>query len=155
MKSQPLKLQIYKVLCLSIKHHSHAPSALTHIVQSLQYTDHLSEPMAELLAVLSKEFDHNQLAEEVLREIGGMSFSASHGDSKGPRSFSKFLIRLAELVPRLVTGQISLLLPHIDSEVCLEHLSYLYPLPILTRLVHSTELSNANGARRSNRHTHS
>lgn len=71
--------------------------------------------MAELLAVLSKEFDHSQLAEEVLREIGAKEFNAQ--DTKGPRSFSKFLIRLAELAPRLVTKQISLLLPHIDSEV--------------------------------------
>lgn len=116
MKSQPTKLLVYKIICLAVKHHSHAVTAQTSVLQSLQYFDHLSEPMAELLAVLSKEFDHSQLAEEVLREIGAKEFNAQ--DTKGPRSFSKFLIRLAELAPRLVTKQISLLLPHIDSEVC-------------------------------------
>jgi condensin complex subunit 1 len=115
MKSQPTKLLVYKIICLAVKHHSHAVTAQNSVLQSLQYFDHLSEPMAELLAVLSKEFDHSQLAEEVLREIGAKEFNAQ--DTKGPRSFSKFLIRLAELSPRLVTKQISLLLPHIDSEV--------------------------------------
>jgi condensin complex subunit 1 len=115
MKSQPLKLLIYKIVCLAVKHHSHSITAQASIVQSLQYYEHLSEPMAELLAVLAKEFDHSQLAEEVLREIGAKEFNAQ--DTKGPRSFSKFLIRLAELSPRLVTKQISLLLRHIDSEV--------------------------------------
>lgn len=37
------------------------------IMQNLQYTEHLSEPMAELVALLAKEFDYSQLGEEVLR----------------------------------------------------------------------------------------
>jgi len=36
-------------------------------MQCLQYFEHLSEPMAEALTVLAKEFDHSQLAEEILR----------------------------------------------------------------------------------------
>lgn len=84
-------------------------------MQSLQYFEHLSEPMAEALTVLAKEFDHNQLAEEILREIAQKHFSAQ--DTKGPRAFSRFLVRLAELAPRLVLKQISLLLSHLDSEV--------------------------------------
>jgi condensin complex subunit 1 len=115
MKTQSIKLSVYKVICLAVKHHSHSLMAQATIVQSIQYFEHLSEPMAELLTVLVKEFDHSQLAEEVLREIGGKEFNAQ--DSKGPRSFSKFLIRFSELSPRLVTKQISLLLRHIDSEV--------------------------------------
>lgn len=48
------------------------------------------------------------------REISTKRFSAQ--DAKGPRSFSRFLIRLAELSPRLVLKQMSLLLTHLDSE---------------------------------------
>ena len=36
-------------------------------MQCLQYYEHLSEPMAEVLSLLVNEFDHSQLAEEVLR----------------------------------------------------------------------------------------
>ncbi|KAH9982965.1 hypothetical protein BGW80DRAFT_1441454 [Lactifluus volemus] len=69
MKSQPIKLGVYKVICLAVKHHGHGPAAQTAIIQSLQYYEHLSEPMAECLNVLLKEFDHAQLSEEILREI--------------------------------------------------------------------------------------
>ncbi|KAL5499094.1 CND1 [Sanghuangporus vaninii] len=114
MKSNEIKLGVYKVICLAVKHHGHGFGAQISIMQCLQYYEHLSEPMAEALTVLAKEFDHSQLAEEILREIAGKNFSAQ--DTKGPRAFSKFLVRLAELSPRLVLKQISLLLAHLDSE---------------------------------------
>jgi hypothetical protein len=52
MKLTPLKLPIYKIICLAIKHHSHSLAAQITILQSLQYHEHLAEPMAELLAIL-------------------------------------------------------------------------------------------------------
>ncbi|KAH8113838.1 non-SMC mitotic condensation complex subunit 1-domain-containing protein [Phellopilus nigrolimitatus] len=114
MKSNDIKLGVYKVICLAVKHHGHGFGAQISIMQCLQYYEHLSEPMAEALTVLAKEFDHNQLAEEILREIAGKNFNGQ--DTKGPRAFSRFLVRLAELSPRLVMKQISLLLAHLDSE---------------------------------------
>ena len=122
MKSQPIKLGVYKVICLAVKHHGHGPAAQTTIIQSLQYYEHLSEPMAECLNVLLKEFDHAQLGDEILREISAKNFNAQ--DTKGPRNFSKFLTQFAEWAPRAVLKQISLLLSHLDSEVRL-HLSCL------------------------------
>lgn len=115
MKSQPIRLGVYKVICLAVKHHGHALAAQISIMQSLQYYEHLSEPMAECLTILAKEFDHAQLGDEIMREIAAKSFSAQ--DSKGPRAFSRFLVRFAELAPRSVLKQISLLLSHLDSEV--------------------------------------
>lgn len=115
MKSQPIKLGVYKVICLAVKHHGHALAAQISIMQSLQFYEHLSEPMAECLTVLAKEFDHSQLGDEILREIAAKNFSAQ--DTKGPRAFSKFLVRFSELAPRAVLKQISLLLAHLDSEV--------------------------------------
>lgn len=115
MKSQPIKLGVYKVICLAVKHHSHGPAAQTTIMQSLHLNEHLPEPMAECLNVLLKEFDHAQLGDEILREIAAKNFNAQ--DTKGPRNFSKFLIQFAEWAPRTVLKQISLLLSHLDSEV--------------------------------------
>ena len=115
MKSNDIRLGVYKVICLAVKHHGHGFGAQISIMQSLQYYEHLSEPMAEALTVLAKEFDHPQLAEEILREIASKNFNGQ--DTKGPRAFSRFLVRLAELSPRLVLKQISLLLNHLDSEV--------------------------------------
>ncbi|KAH9953728.1 hypothetical protein BGW80DRAFT_1513676 [Lactifluus volemus] len=62
-------------LCLAVKHHGHGPAAQTSIMKPLQYYEHLSEPMAECLNVLLKEFDHAQLGEEILREIAAKSFN--------------------------------------------------------------------------------
>jgi condensin complex subunit 1 len=41
--------------------------AQTQIMQNLTYFEHLAEPMAELLNILEKEFDHTILTEEILR----------------------------------------------------------------------------------------
>lgn len=115
MKNNDIKLGVYKVICLAVKNHGHGFGAQISIMQCLQYFEHLAEPMAEALTVLVKEFDHPQLAEEILREVAGKSFSAN--DSKSPRVFSRFLVHLTQLVPRLVLKQASLLLAHLDSEV--------------------------------------
>lgn len=124
MKSSAIRSGIYKAICYAVKHQGHGLAAQISIMQSLQYYDHLSEHMADLLYALSSEFDHNQLGDEILREIAGKSFSAQ--DNKGPRVFSKFLIRFSELAPRQVLKQLSLLLSQLDSEVFTRH----YSLPL-------------------------
>ena len=124
MKSSVIRSGIYKAICYAVKHQGHGLAAQISIMQSLQYYDHLSEHMADLLYALSSEFDHNQLGDEILREIAGKSFSAQ--DNKGPRVFSKFLIRFSELAPRQVLKQLSLLLSQLDSEVFTRH----YSLPL-------------------------
>lgn len=43
------------------------PAAQTSIIQNLSYFEHLSEPMAEFLQILSEQYDYPQLAEEILR----------------------------------------------------------------------------------------
>ncbi len=48
-------------------------------------------------------------------EISTKHFVAQ--DAKGPRSIGRFLVKLAELSPRLVLKQMSLLQAHLDCEV--------------------------------------
>ncbi|KAJ7178708.1 non-SMC mitotic condensation complex subunit 1-domain-containing protein [Mycena crocata] len=114
MKSQDIKLSVYKVICLAVKHHGHIITAQITIIQNLQFFEHLSEPMAECLTILAKEFDHAQLGDDVLREIASKTFTGQ--DNKGPRTFSKFLIKFSELAPRLMLKQMPLLLGQLDSE---------------------------------------
>ncbi|KAG9093663.1 Condensin complex subunit [Ceratobasidium sp. 370] len=114
MKDEGIRYGIYKAICLAVKHHDHASSAQVLIMQSLQLHEHLAEPMAEVLIVLSKEFDYPQLAEAVLREVANKTFNAQ--DTKTPRSFSKFLVLLTSEAPRLVLKQFSLVSTQIDSE---------------------------------------
>lgn len=51
------------------------------IMQNLQYTEHLSEPMADLVTILAKEFDYSQLGEDVLRCARSLSSSHEKGDA--------------------------------------------------------------------------
>ncbi|KAM0787854.1 hypothetical protein ACM66B_003907 [Microbotryomycetes sp. NB124-2] len=109
-----IKQGIYQVICVAAKSHGQAFSVQMTIMQNLQYAEHLSESMAELVHLLAKEFDYSRLGEDVLREIASRQFNTQ--DTKGPRSFSKFLIRLAEISPRVILKQIALLQKHLDSE---------------------------------------
>ncbi|CDO72557.1 hypothetical protein BN946_scf184983.g40 [Trametes cinnabarina] len=114
MKSADIRRAVYKAICLAVKHQGHILAAQISIMQSLQYYEHLAEPMAECLNVLARDFDHSQLGDDILREIASKSFSAQ--DSKGPRVFSRFIVRYAELAPHQVLKQLALLLAHLNSE---------------------------------------
>ncbi|GAK64550.1 mitotic chromosome condensation-related protein [Moesziomyces antarcticus] len=145
LKVQPIKLGIFKVICQAVKAHGQAFSAQTSIMQSLQYYEHLAEPMAELLAVMRLEFDYERLGEEVLREVAAKSFGAM--DTKSPRSFGRFLVRMAELSPRSVLKQISLLQKHLDSESYPMRNALIETLGLLIKELALTDDSlNADGA---------
>ncbi|CAG8517034.1 9868_t:CDS:10 [Cetraspora pellucida] len=94
IKDPAIKRVVYQILSTCVKDHNHAFGAQTSIIQNLQYYEHLSEPMAEFLDVLAKQCDHTQIAEEILM----------------------FLVKLSELVPKVVMKQIGLLVKHLDSE---------------------------------------
>ncbi|KAJ3569809.1 hypothetical protein NP233_g4807 [Leucocoprinus birnbaumii] len=114
MKGTEVKMAAQKVICLSVKHHNQVLAANTNIIQNLQFYEHLPEILADLLYILATQYDHTQLGDDILREIAGKTFNAQ--DSKGPRNFSRFLIKYAEYLPRSVLKQISLLLAQLDSE---------------------------------------
>ncbi|KAI0381196.1 condensin component [Hypomontagnella monticulosa] len=114
VKNTAIKMHAFKVLCIAIKHHGHGYAAQISIVQNLTYFEHLSEPMAEFLHILAEQYDYPQLADEVLREISNKEFNSN--DTKGPKSVSAFIIKLSELVPRLVIKQMTMLAKQLDSE---------------------------------------
>ncbi|WFD43939.1 condensin complex non-SMC subunit Cnd1 [Malassezia psittaci] len=114
MKSAAIKKPLFQVMSLAAKLHGQALSVQTSIMQSLQYYEHCAEPMADLLAYMRTEYDMERLAEDILRELANKTFTSL--DSKSPRSFGRFLVRMAEINPRSVLKQISLLQTHLDSE---------------------------------------
>ena len=115
MKDKDKRKYAHKVICLAVKHHGHALTAQISIMQNLQFYEHAGEPMAELLCILVKEYDHSQLCDEVLREVAGKTFSGQ--DPKGGRTCAKFLTEVVRMSSRSVLKQISLLLALLDSEV--------------------------------------
>lgn len=114
MKVTSCRMFCFKVLCIAIKHNGHALGAQTSIIQNLTYFEHLSEPMAELLHILSEQYDYAQLSSEVLRELAAKEFSPN--DAKGPKAVSPFITKLSELEPRLVGKELGQLAKFLDSE---------------------------------------
>ncbi|RKF63098.1 Condensin complex subunit 1 [Erysiphe neolycopersici] len=114
VKNTSIRMHTFKLLCLAIKHHGHGYAAQISIVQNLTYFEHLAEPMAEFLHILAEQYDHSQLAEEILRELSNKEFNSN--DSKGPKSVSSFIVKLSELAPRVVIKQMTLLAKQLDSE---------------------------------------
>ncbi|SLM37036.1 condensin complex subunit 1 [Lasallia pustulata] len=130
VKSTAIRMHAFKVLCIAVKHHGHAFGAQTSLIQNLTYFEHLSEPMAEFLHILSDQYDYPQLTDEILRqahilidycekltsnrELSGREFN--NNDTKGPKSVSTFIMKLSELAPRLVIKQMTLLAKQLDSE---------------------------------------
>ncbi|KAI0542531.1 armadillo-type protein [Xylaria digitata] len=114
VKNTAIRMHAFKVLCIAVKHHGHGYAAQISIVQNLTYFEHLSEPMAEFLHILSEQYDYPQLTEEILREIGNKEFNSN--DTKGPKSVSTFIAKLSEHVPKLVIKQMTMLAKQLDSE---------------------------------------
>ncbi|KAF3066398.1 Condensin complex subunit 1 [Daldinia childiae] len=114
VKNTAIKMHAFKVLCIAVKHHGHGYAAQISIVQNLTYFEHLSEPMAEFLHILAEQYDYPQLADEILREISNKEFNTN--DTKGPKSVSSFIVKLSELIPRLVIKQMTMLAKQLDSE---------------------------------------
>jgi len=114
MKETEIRYSAQTVICVSVKHHGQILAANTNIIQNLQFYEHLPEILADLLSMLATTYDHVQLGDNILREIAGKTFNAQ--DNKGPRNFSRFLIRYVDHQPRSVLKQLSLLLAQLDSE---------------------------------------
>ncbi|KAG9229123.1 armadillo-type protein [Amylocarpus encephaloides] len=114
VKNTAIRMHAFKVLCIAIKNHGHGYAAQISIVQNLTYFEHLAEPMAEFLRILGQEFLHEQLSDEVLRELSNKEFNSN--DTRGPKSVSSFIVKLSELAPKMVIKQMTLLAKQLDSE---------------------------------------
>ncbi|OWB55687.1 hypothetical protein B5S28_g1563 [[Candida] boidinii] len=112
-KELSIKMYSFKVLSMAVKFHGQASSVENSILQHLTYFQHLASTMAELLETLSTHYDYTQLTDEVLREVSQREFSDS--DANGPKSISSFLIRLSELIPRVVMKHMSLVQQLLDN----------------------------------------
>ncbi|OLL22186.1 Condensin complex subunit 1 [Neolecta irregularis DAH-3] len=114
IKTVAIRMRVFKVLGIAIKHHGHAFGAQTCIVQALLYFEHLPEYMAEFLQILIEQYDYPQLTDDILRELSCKEFSST--DTKSPKYVASFLAKLSELLPNLVNKQMTLLIKHLDSE---------------------------------------
>ncbi|QSL64500.1 hypothetical protein MERGE_001801 [Pneumocystis wakefieldiae] len=114
MRISSVKIRVFKLLCIAVKHQGHAFGAQTSLIQGLQYYEHLPELVAEFLQILSEQYDYPQLLDEILRELSVKEFNSN--DNKGPKSISLFLVKLSDMMPRNVLKQMTMIIKFLDSD---------------------------------------
>lgn len=99
-----------------------APCLLNTVVAALVDLLHTYDHMAPLVAELCckvNEKPSNVLATELLREIGRLDtegYTDQGGKASGIKNVAPLISELAAVRPRVVLSNLSLLLPHLDSE---------------------------------------
>ncbi|EGD75262.1 hypothetical protein PTSG_06915 [Salpingoeca rosetta] len=116
VKDKDVMHLLTSILGLMVQKYNHSLGASTAIVHLLPHFEHLSHPLASMLAAFAHDFDSPAVVTDVLREIAKMDNSDFVRDASGSRYFASFLAELATLVPELVLPSLSLLLPHLDGE---------------------------------------
>jgi len=97
-----------------------APCLLNTVVAALVDLLHTYDHIAPLVAELCCIVNGQVLATELLREIGRLDTTEGSNDTgnkaSGIKNIAPFISELAAVRPRVVLSNISLLLPHLDSE---------------------------------------
>lgn len=113
IKIPALKRLIITINSVAVKNHGQSSSAQNAILTNLTYFSHLSNFSAELLTILSTEYNYPQLTEDILKDVSNRVFNAK--DSTGPKSISGFLVRLSELLPVVMLRQMSSLIKLLNN----------------------------------------
>lgn len=108
LKLSSLKFFIIKIISISVKNHNQSSNVQNAILSNLTYFPHLTTFNADLLKVITTEFDYPQLTEDILRDISNKEFNSK--DLTGPKAVSNFLIKLSELIPKVVLRQMPLII---------------------------------------------
>ncbi|OBZ84409.1 Condensin complex subunit 1 [Choanephora cucurbitarum] len=146
-KSSQIKERIFRVLSLCVKHYDHLSVAQTTIMQDLQYYEHSAETMAELLVYMIDKQNYTQLADEILREISNREFkdvSKEVKDSPNPKTFAAFLLKIAELSPKTILKNLTVLINQLDSESYLMRVTLIDILGYLIAELSKTIEENSN-----------
>ncbi|CAR25264.1 condensin subunit YCS4 [Lachancea thermotolerans CBS 6340] len=113
LKMPAIKLFIIKIIGTAVKNHGQSSSTQNAILTSLTYFVHLNNFSAELLQAINDDFDFPQLTEDILRDISNKEFNSK--DVKGPKSIATFLVKLSELIPRIVLRQMTLIVKLLNN----------------------------------------
>ncbi|KAH7430593.1 hypothetical protein KP509_08G005100 [Ceratopteris richardii] len=99
----------------STKYHYVTQTAAS-ILHLLHKYEHLPVHLAEAVAYAEKKYHDGSLALALIREIGRLNPKDYARDGMGADNVGKFLVELAEHMPRLVTTNVGVLMPHFGGE---------------------------------------
>jgi len=111
-----VRLSIIQVLGTVNKKYNYTLSCSLKFVQHLKHFEHLVSVLGQATEVLVKDFNCTSMVMELVREISRIDTKELARDTSGTRSYSLFLVDLAERVPEYMKPSISLLTTHLDGE---------------------------------------
>lgn len=114
LKHYNLKNALCESLALAVREQSFGSQLKTIVIQDLNYFDHLSQFSAELLNILICKFDDAQLAEDIIRDIGGLQFGAN--ETAAAHIISEFLVHLTDLNSKTVLKCMPFVIPLMDCD---------------------------------------
>ncbi|VFQ71707.1 unnamed protein product [Cuscuta campestris] len=100
--------------CATKFHHTaQSCASILHLIHKYDYTvPHL----ADAVAGAEKKFADGTLATSLIREIGRTNPTDYVKDAVGAENIGRFLVELADQLPKLVSTNVGLLIPHFDGE---------------------------------------
>jgi len=111
-----VRLSIMQVLGTVNKKYNYTLSCSLKFVQHLKHFEHLVSVLGQATEVLVKDFNCTSMVMELVREISRIDSKELARDTSGTRSYSLFLVDLAERLPEFMKPSISLLTTHLDGE---------------------------------------
>jgi len=111
-----VRLSIIQVLGTVNKKYNYTLSCSLKFIQHLKHFEHLVSVLGQATEVLVKEFNCSSMVMELVREISRIDTKELARDTSGTRSYSLFLVDLAERLPEYMKPSISLLTTHLDGE---------------------------------------
>eukprot|EP00250_Pteridium_aquilinum_P008672 c18119_g1_i1 orf=229-4548(+) len=99
----------------STKYHyiTQSTAAILHL---LHKHEHLPVYLAEAVASAEKKYHDGSLAVALIREVGRLNPKDYARDGVGADNIGKFLVELADRLPKLVTTNVGVLMPHFGGE---------------------------------------
>jgi len=100
---------------IATKYHYTAQSCAS-IIHLLHKNDFVVTPIADAVAGAEKKYADGSLATSLIREIGRTSPKDYMKDGVGAENIGRFLVELSERLPKLVSTNIGILVPHFGGE---------------------------------------
>ncbi|RKP17363.1 ARM repeat-containing protein, partial [Rozella allomycis CSF55] len=111
VKKNGIKVQMQHIISVLVKKYGYGEGAKTGIKQNLNYFEHLGEAMAEMVEMIVVEYGSGYLIDDLLDDI-----HKSEIKGEMAKTFSKFLIKISELLPKETLKNMSKLIEFLDDE---------------------------------------
>ena len=111
-----IRLSLIEVLGTLNKKYNYTLSCSLKFVQHLKHFEHLVTVLGQATEVLVRQFNCNSMVMELVREISRIDSRELARDTSGTRSYSMFLVELAERLPDMMKPSLAILSSHLDGE---------------------------------------